>query len=526
MKKILSTYKWYINDNISVTGSIRIGENLLSDKKLATWFAASKNIKDLKEKLLHANGQFALVIEKDDEVWAATDRLRTIPLFYQITDNLITISDSANTLVNRSLHPEIDENSASEFLATGYTLNNHTLIKDLFQIEAGEIVILKNKVQREFYFDFYTDCIYKRPFDHATNELVTILHRIFLERLSALSEKFIVVPLSGGYDSRLIANMCKKYHPENLLCYTYGRADNREVAPAKEVARRLNLPWVNIIYDEKLVRGFIRDSDFKKYYAYASELSSMFFMQEYFAVQYLKHKNLVPWDSVFIPGFSGNILAGGHLRKSMWHSSKENTINTILRNHFILNKINSESRGNFINAIEEKISVGNISPWLMYENWEMKERQSKFITNSSRAFTFFGFDCDMPFWDNELLDFFKCLPFRYKLNKSLYDFTLTNCIFKESNLNFSKELNPKPFQLELQLYKNKLKGILPYKLLSLFINYQSPVLYDVISKYLIFDKGVKNFVTPPEPNNYNSYLVQWYLLKAREFISTKENKDL
>ena len=61
----------------------------------------------------------------------------------------------------------------------------------------------------------------------------------------------------------------------------------------------------------------------KNTYPYVSGLSSMFFMQEYFAVKYLKESHIIPDDSVFIPGFSGDVLAGSHLsmrnENALWY---------------------------------------------------------------------------------------------------------------------------------------------------------------------------------------------------------------
>lgn len=518
MKLILSKHKWYSGQNILVTGFIREGDIFLREKDLADWFSRAEDSEEFEKRLLKANGQFAVVIEKEKEIWVATDRLRTIPLFYYTGGGALIISDSAYSVAREINSPEIDEEAASAFLATGYALNNLTFIKDLFQVEAGEMVVFNTNINRQYYFDYSLAEIKEQDFNDCALELKEIIDNMFKSCLNAMKDRFIVIPLSGGYDSRLIALLCKKYHPDNILCYTYGREDNEEVAPASEIAKRLQLPWINIIYDEKMLSGFIDDGAFREYFPYTTELSSMFFMEEYFAVKHMKENKIIPEDSIFMPGFSGNILAGGHLLHSMKHASEDRIIKHILNENFVLKSLKKGERINFIQTLHEKVCSKDEGRWLLYENWDMKERQSKFITNSAGVFSFFGYECVMPFWDNGLINFFNPLPFRFKYNKKLYDYCLINYFFNELSVNLDKELNPTALQMTLQRLKKSVKRFLPQKVVSALINHESPVCYDVISKELIKDAGEENFYLPPETNNYNSYLTQWYLLKTREKI--------
>jgi asparagine synthase (glutamine-hydrolysing) len=316
--------------------------------------------------------------------------------------------------------------------------------------------------------------------------------------------------------------MCKKFHPDRVLCYTYGSADNIEIAPAGEIAERLQLPWINIVYDEKLITGYLDDPVFKGYYPYSAELSSMFFMQEYFAVKYLKENKKIPDDSVFIPGFSGDFLAGSHLTPGMSRSDNKDIVRIILHENFNLKKSNNSENSRYKKTINEKMILESRYPWLKYENWEMKERQAKFITNSAGVYPYFGYDCRMPFWDNQFIDFCNSLAFKYKVDKKLYDYTLTRLIFSDLNLNLSRELNPTRLDKTRHQIKKRLKRWLPGRLLSLLISHKNPVLYDKISSLLIADAGREYFNVPPDKDNYNSYLAQWYLLGIRKLIATKK----
>jgi len=526
MRLLLSKYAWHNQDDIYVTGFIRQGARYLKDAELAGYFQTAATPSEFGDLLLRASGQFAVVLLRGDEAWIATDRLRSIPLFYYNSETTI-ISDSAYTLFNEIPHPEINEEAVPAFLSMGYTLNNFTLIKDLFQVETGEMVLLGQEIKRGFYHNNGTSEIYERSIDQCSEELSVLLEDIFRSHFLALKDSFIALPLSAGYDSRLIALMCKKYHPERVLCYTYGREDNPEFAPAEEIARRLGFQWVKIVYDDDLIEGFVEDPVFKKYYKYASEFGSMFFMQEYFAVKYLRDKKLIPEDTYFVPGHAGNIIGGDHLVPALKNSIKteEKLKKEILHIFSYLMKLKRCEKDKICSQISEKTCISDNKTWTVFENWDIKERQSKFIVNSASVYNYFNYQYIIPYWDSALIDFFRLVSFDLKLNKQVYHFTLINTFFEPEGLNLDRELYPDHFQLTLINIKKSIKKILPSFIVTLFIDPRSLVFYDGISKHLINDAGRKNFKVPPEANNYNSYLTQWYMIKVRESVTKNQHGE-
>ena len=81
MKCFLSKLSWYYSNNIRVTGFILSGEKLLREKELLDYFSDVNTISEFESKLRSANGQFSVVINRDNEIWAATDISRNWPLF-------------------------------------------------------------------------------------------------------------------------------------------------------------------------------------------------------------------------------------------------------------------------------------------------------------------------------------------------------------------------------------------------------------------------------------------------------------
>ena len=342
---------------------------------------------------------------------------------------------------------------------------------------------------------------------------------------TALSDRFIAIPLSGGYDSRLVALMASRYHPENVLCYTYGRKDNPEVALAMESAKRLRLKWINIVYDSDLVRDFMHDGYFEKYNPWVSNLTGMFFLQEYFAVRYLKTNKLIPDNTVFISGYSGDFIAGSYLTPPMKKlMDKKNISELIFREYFRLVNLDRNNKSKIKELIEERITDEAQYAWKYIESWDLKERHAKFIVNSAKVFSFFGYEYVFPLWDKQLVDFMLPMPFSLRMNRRLYEHTLRNIIFRKNDLNLDHESNPAPLKKSFQRLKEMIKPMIPYSLRNRLISHYNAIYYDEITKILLNDINPSMIIPPRQPNYYNSYIIQWYLARTSERFKLQPNR--
>jgi len=509
--------EWTFSNNVWVKGFIRIKDKYLSGNDLLSYFRDVVSESVFEKKLTDANGLFSVVVHSGNETWAAVDHLRNYPLYYSFINSEYHLTDDCNYLAEKITGLELDPIAVQCFLSSGFTLNNTTIFRNLYQIEAGELVVFKNSVVRRFYCSYELNDVSHNGLNESVNNLTELLHQVFSNHFKSLSGRFFVIPLSGGYDSRLVAAMCSLYHKSNVLCITYGSENNREVKPAQEVSKRLGLQWLNIIYDSKLTGDFINDGYFSKYYEEVSGFTSMFYMQDYFAVRYLKDNNLIPDDAVFMPGFSGDSLAGSFFRKSfMKDNTTEKIAGHIFRNKFALIPVKGTLRKEIIKLITEKINQNAQYLWKNYENWEIKEIHAKLIVNSAKAFSFFGYDYVFPLFDKELTDYFTSLPFEFKLNKKLYDKTLTENIFRDLGINLASELNPSMRSKTYQDFKERTKRYLPLTLINKFIELKSPLFYDEITKQLKQNIPEGQLINPSQANYYNAYLTQWYLWRIKE----------
>jgi len=405
-----------------------------------------KNSEGLSSYLRQLNGFFAVVVQNDQAVFAAVDRVRSIPLFYGQAKGQVFLSDEAEWVRQSIGDSEVNSVARQEFLFAGYVTGRETLFPRVCQLQAGEyLLITRNedvgfKLQTQRYYRFLP-----------TEPKGSINEEALLAELDAVSEKSvqrlidyatgrqIVVPLSGGYDSRLITVLLKRLKYDNVLTFSYGVPGNRESAISKDVAAYLNYKWVFVRYSRRLWRKWWESEERMNYQRWASNWTSLPHLQDWPAVWILKEKGYIHKDAVFVPGHTSVmrkqvdmvdcLVKDGRLKTSdiFFHalcachynllSAAHNQISTLFKDKVRLIMCGIECKG-----------IDEIAGAL--DSWTWQERQAKFIINSVRAYEFWGFDWYLPLWDRELMSYWKKIPLSLRINKILYK-KFVNAIYAE-----------------------------------------------------------------------------------------------
>jgi len=520
-------FSWQKSDSLHVEGYLfdRSGR-FYEGNELLEYFSGISSFAGIEERVSFANGCFSVILSTKEEIYISCDPIRAFPVFYAQQKGGWIISDDAGVLMKNAGISEKNDISWKEFLATGYVTGAETLIQGINQVQAGEVLHLKvDEFKRKFYFSYRTAYTSNLEYNELKEEGIQKFENTFKRLVDSFKGRTVVVPLSGGFDSRLIAVMLKKYGYTNVVCLTYGRAENPEVKISRKVAEKLGFKWICVEYTEKLIEGFIDDFYFKNYYPYASNLVSMFFLQEYFAVRYLKENRLISDDSIFVPGHSGDFLGGSQLNK---HGNllEDESIQDIAERLFFIKycylRPSGKSKGQMLERIErnleEKFTGEKALAFTIQEDWDYKEKLAKFNANSSSAYTFFGYGFRLPFWDRELVDFFKILPLHMKINKYLYDDILTNTFFAPVDLNFVEELQVSEKVMKRQSFKNRIKFFLPQFVKRVFLTRLDNLYYNEITRQLVNDMSAKGKKIVIYNNSYNSLIIQWYLEEIKEVI--------
>ena len=426
----------YEGMNFWALGHAWIGDRFYDAEALAKNLAMAKADSSL-EKFLHdLNGHFALVLEHADFLWAAVDRTRSIPLFYMPQKDGAFVSDSPKLLREHFPNFTFDQDSIKEFLACGYVSGSDTLLSGLRQLQAGESLLVQKDARLNLnnYFVYYGNLRQNISDEALIGEFDAILEKAFRRLVEFAKGRQMVIPLSGGLDSRLVASRLKKLGCTNVFCYAYGKPYSADVAKSRLIAERLGFPWEHVPYSAAIWHEVYRSPEWRKYYRFAHNFVSVPHMDEWPALMELKRRKLVSEESVFVPGHTGDFISGGHLcyfDNTPGELSQKKLEDSVIRKHYGLWPLpgNGELREFFRARIRTCLaSCPQEAPEELaqgYEFWEWRERQAKYIINAVRSYEYHGFHWHLPLWDSEIVDFWRGIPPDSKRNKRLYKKFLT-----------------------------------------------------------------------------------------------------
>ena len=427
---------WYTEGGVSVCGHGFLPDGTLISQERLTHYLSTAKASEIDSKLRDVNGFFACVVTNSDKLVLAVDRIRSIPLFYGIRDNHVFVSDDAEHVRREVDDVTADEVSKEEFLLTGYVTGADTLYPNVKQVQAGEMIDVSPDesgnmiVTPTRWYRFVHDEPPRWDEDDLRQELnrrTLSVHRRLVEYAAG---RQVVIPLSGGYDSRLTATILKQMGYKNVISFTYGIEGNVEARVSEQVAKKLGLRWHFVEYSETLWCHWYGSKEKKAFVPVGSGWSSVPHMQDWPAIQELMSQGVLDRDAVIVPGHSGDFVAGSHLwgfdLSAGGGQTKKELVHAIMKKHYCLRRWSSRAihLENWSQRILSNIKDPNVSTAVelanRFEEWDWQERQAKFVVNSVRVYDFWGFDWWMPLWDVGFLTFWEQVPLQLRLNRKWY----------------------------------------------------------------------------------------------------------
>lgn len=520
-----SGFRWFNNSKCYTRGYIYDEANkLYRNEELVQYFSDVNNENEFRNKLKNANGVFSVVVCVDDLIFVSVDRIRSMPLFYSIYNDIFIISDDAYVVKEKIGNIEMDDVSVNEFMITGYVTNEDTLYKEIRQVQAGEYIVFEGslkKIKRYSYYSYQHEDFFDTNKETLVNKLDNVHTKIFMRLIESLNGRTAVIPLSGGYDSRLIAVMLKRLGYENVICFSYGREGNEESKISKKIADYLGYRWIYVPYTNNLWYNLFNSKERLEYFKYGSNFTSLPHIQDWPAVKELKNKELIPKDSVFIPGHAADFLEGSHIPESfakVKYISDNELLNSIYKKHYSLcewkdkyDQYNKAFKNKICGNIEIVGNMTNESAANLFEEWDWKERQAKFICNSVRVYEFFGYEWRIPLWDNELIYYWSKIRINDRCLRKLY-MEYDNIYFKDIN-ELLRSVSKKAVRSIKDIIPEKIKLLIRKKVNRCNIQRvyeEHPLLWYGIMEYDYFKN---NFNVN---NHINSYLVNIYLQEINE----------
>lgn len=436
-------YNWKKFGQGYVKGYAFIGMTLLTESDLYTQCLDAFQQGQLKELLYRLNGCFAIVLIVNGKTILAVDKLRKFTLFYCKTSTGYIVTDSGDTILH--LYDSFVWNpiAVKEFISAGYISGNNTLLKDCYMVPAASyIYITDDRLTQTDYYSFSP----LQSIDDKTNlneQIDSILERV-IQRMKIITQgQTVLIPLSGGYDSRLIACLCKKYNVPNVICYTYGIKDSPEIEISRKVAERLAYQWYYVEYTKEKWETIINGPIFELYLCYGSNLKAVAHIQDLLAINELKRKGLVPDNTVVVPGHTGDVLGGSQFFR---HVTVQNVTQKMYDKYFELNILKrdfyQEMLGYIRQTLESYCSMTDEETCLRACNlWNIKNRQANFIVNSVRAYELNEWKWYLPLWDDEFEQYWNAIPCKMRIGSQLYQQYLFKSYFEPFRVDFYKSKN-------------------------------------------------------------------------------------
>jgi len=431
-----NAYNWYNEDNIYVIGYIIKDDNIYTDKQLVEYVNKVKSKEELKELLKEADGYYSIVMNNEKEVLLASDVVRSFPVFYQIINDKIIVSDDINYFENK----KINEVNAELFIISGYVIEDNTLYDGIFQLEGAQILSIDKAsklIKKDYHFEYLYDIKQYSNEDSIIEQLDKVYDNAIKKMIGYLNGRRVVIPLSGGHDSRLIAYYLKRNGYTNIITYTYGRKNNPEAIISENVAKYLDLEWHFVEYKNKsMQKKYYNKASYSKMANYCARGFSVTHIQEWEVIDYLTKEGIIKKDDIIVPGFTGDFIAGGHLQEQKVNKSiykVKDLKEYIISKHYSLynwqkKDTNKQIEAKIWDKLRTKLKINqqeteDISVEKMnnlFERFDFEERQTKFICNALRTYDLYGIKWYMPLWDKKLMRFWLTIDLNKKVDRNFY----------------------------------------------------------------------------------------------------------
>ncbi|WP_231372068.1 MULTISPECIES: asparagine synthase C-terminal domain-containing protein [unclassified Thioalkalivibrio] len=365
---------------------------------------------------------------------ASPGGVREMPLFYSCADGELIVSDRPGACVDRV--GAVDQSSLSDFCFFGYVTGSRTLIRDVFSLEAGSLLCFsENAVKVYSGYAYNTRPVSEESKGHLVSCLDGVTEGAFDRVISGLHGRKVILPLSAGYDSRLLLCMLKKGGVESVKCYAWGAAGSRDVEISRRLAEKLGYEWELVphsaerwatVVGHPWVKDMIREA---ASYVSISGLASLLFQE--------RLRSIDERGSVVLVGHTGDFISGGHIPRSISRiSSSRGVASLIGKRHGLYNFCPKD----VMLRVEEQVET--LAPgqawYRKFEAWEQRERQAKFIVNTNRYYEGVGLAWGMPLWDAEYVDFWERIPLEHKRGSRLYR-EYARGVFRELGVEFGLE---------------------------------------------------------------------------------------
>ena len=358
-------------------------------------------------------GRLTAIRVNDDEVVLAQDRLRSWPLFWALENGAdgrrLIVRDDATAMRGSLSAPRLDPRARREFLDAGFISGTDTLLAGVHQTEQGAIVHIDRDTGRA---RTVTHSLARFSEESAMVTDPEEFSGLLLAALDAGMGRVLVLPLSGGLDSRLLVAWLTLHGAlDRAVAFTYGRPGTREVEVSRKVAEAVGLEWHAVDYVPAELREAWQTQEAADFLEYSYALGALPHVQDWYALRNLLEQGVVRPGDVVLPGHT--IVGNMHDEHLLEEPSvtRGQVAKAILIHH-------QELQGDQRRAYTDPYRAAKVRDFLalwpftgsprdvqsILESYNVRERQTKYINNSMRTYEHLGLEWALPMLDVEFWD--------------------------------------------------------------------------------------------------------------------------
>ena len=386
--------------------------------------------------LAKINGQYSACIYDSLEktAWLISDRYGSRPVYYSIVGDSLYFAPEIKALMATEMNKVINYTAFSDMFHFGHLFGNKTMFESVEQLPAASVLIFKQGHARiDSYWDYpFDEDSYseeKQPAAKYQEQLehLKIVMKNAVERQIRKNRDKLLIPLSGGLDSRFVAALTRELCGESILSFTMGSSISEEQRYGAQIANMLDFTH----------RAFDTQPDdvweAASFFSYLSDgMSPILYCTPFFRPCLNYHHSseivLVPHEceSLF-----GNTLIRKYIRELRKKPERERA-DAILTNFY--NLINEDclqmvfEKNFYTNYIREHWKITPKKYIDRYRNplhchfmMLHQEHGRRGIMSVNLRFNL-NFDIRMPSYDNDLIDLAFHIPLPFKINQNIYRF--------------------------------------------------------------------------------------------------------
>ncbi|MCK5038835.1 MAG: hypothetical protein KAS16_07020, partial [Thermoplasmata archaeon] len=187
------------------------------------------------------NGSFSAAIydNHDKKLTIVNDINGLTKVFYAIGKDDFYFAPKITPLLRMGKGGALRKDAIADFFLFGYILGDNTFLDNMFQLPAGSILELtEDGISISQYSTLqYQEEELSNDKDPLIDELGNHWHKAVERRVA--KEQKIIIPISGGLDSRAILDATLKCIPkENVVTFTFGEEGSLDFDIGKRVAKK------------------------------------------------------------------------------------------------------------------------------------------------------------------------------------------------------------------------------------------------------------------------------------------------